>query len=96
MIRFLSIAILGNDDGFEPVAIIDFVDSICSFVPSAFVMLITDLDSKLPTPVYTVILFFFIKKLIPSQVIFTTPRLRSIICLRFTFGALTSIPCSSK
>ena len=37
-----------------------------------------------------------IRKLMPSTVIFTTPRLRSIICLRLTFGALTSMPCSSK
>jgi hypothetical protein len=48
--RFLSISIPGNEDGLEPVAIIALANSICSFEPSAFAMLIIDFDSKLPMP----------------------------------------------
>jgi hypothetical protein len=48
---FLRLMLPGSEAGFEPVAIIAFTDSICSFVPSPFVILITVLDSKLPTPV---------------------------------------------
>ena len=68
MILSLSNLIKGKEDGFEPVAIIIFLPSITSEVPSALVTLILVLLSKEPNPSKTVILFLSIRNLTPPDV----------------------------
>ena len=57
MILSLSIEMKGNEDGFEPVAIIVFFASITSDEPSFLVTLIVVALSKDPKPSKTVMLF---------------------------------------
>ena len=51
----------GNDAGFEPVAIMKFLASICSTVPSALVTSSLFAVANEPKPLKTVILFLSIK-----------------------------------
>jgi len=69
MMRFLSISIPGNVDGFEPVAIMVFADFISTFSFSLFEMEIVVASLKVACPVKTVILFFFIRYVMPSTAI---------------------------
>ncbi len=64
--------------------------------PSPAVTDIVFLSTNEPTPFSTSILFFFIRKAMPSTLDFTTSSLRFIIWLILIFGAGISIPCSLK
>src|SRR5260221_388609 len=56
------------------------------------VILMVFLSTKEPTPVYTSILFFFIRKAMPFSFCFTTSSLRLIIWVKLTLGYGKSIP----
>ena len=60
--------IKGKLEGFEPVAIMMFLDSIISDEPSFLVTLTEVALSKEPTPSKTVILFLSIKNFTPPEV----------------------------
>ena len=68
MIRSLSIVIKGNEEGFEPVAMIIFLASKVSEVPSAFATATCVASTKEPKPSKTVTLFLSIKYLTPPEV----------------------------
>ena len=94
MILFLSKRANGSGVGFEPVAMMTFSVVNVVVFPSDEVTLIVFLSTKDPTPVCTSILFFFIRKAMPSTFAFTTPAFRLIIWVMLTFGSEISMPCS--
>ncbi|MNE16945.1 hypothetical protein D3C80_1099070 [compost metagenome] len=61
MILSLSILMKGKEDGLDPVAIIIFLASIVSELPSAFAIATWVASTKDPNPLKTVTLFLSIK-----------------------------------
>ncbi len=96
IILFLSNGANGKAVGFEPVAMITLSVVIVDSFPPFAVTLIVFLSTNEPTPVNTSILFFFIRKAMPSTLDFTTSPLRAIICVRLILGTEISMPCSLK
>ena len=95
IILSLSNSIKGKLPGFDPVAIIIFLDSIDVFLSPFISILLASI--KLANPWNTSILFFPIKKSIPLVVCSTTWALRSIIFLKSILTSpFISIPCSEK
>ena len=85
MILFLSSLMKGSMLGLEPEAMITYLLFKSVALPLTGVTVTVFLSLKDPTPVCTSILFFFIKKAMPSTDCFTTSSFRLIIWVRFTF-----------
>ena len=79
MMRFLSTSMKGNVLGLDPVATMTCLAPMCVALPLSGVTSMVWASTNEPTPWCTSMLFFFIKKLMPSVVWATTSPFRAII-----------------
>ena len=77
--RFLSMSKNGRVLGLDPVAMMTWPAPMCVASPLAGVTATVWASTNDPTPWWTSMLFFFIRKLMPSVVWDTTSPLRAII-----------------
>ena len=92
MMRFLSTSMKGNVLGFEPVATMTCFAPIWVASPLSGVTAMVWASTNDPTPWCTSMLFFFIKKLMPSVVWATTSPFRAIIWGKSNDKLPTSMP----